>query len=59
MRISLAACAGTIVKPAANDIVTARARPLSSLFFTKLFSFKIWKPLLEGSGFLVGSSHSY
>jgi len=45
--------------PAANDIVTARARPLSSLFFTKLFSFKIWKPLLEGSGFLVGSSHSY
>jgi hypothetical protein len=35
IRISLAACAGTIVTPAANDIDTARARPLSSLFFTK------------------------
>jgi ABC-type Co2+ transport system permease subunit len=57
IRISLAACAGTIVTPAANDIVAARARPLSSLFFTKLISFRIRKPLLGGAGFLVAPSH--
>jgi len=43
--------------PTANDIVAARARPLSSLFFTKLISFRIRKPLLGGAGFLVTPSH--